>query len=306
MNNKKEEYSVNLCNKFNNKITIVSSVVQNRNDKIQFKCSECDEEFEGTYRSIYQSKNGCPLCARKNTIKAHTSTLEQFLMEMSGKEIDKKYKYLSSFTKKSSKAVFECLDCGNIFKMTPSNMLFGQGCPPCKIAESRKRFSHDDFALLINEKYDNAYTVLDTLEYSNMHSDIMVKHNTCGGIFKINARTFYNNGSPLCCNISSGELLISKFLNDNNIAFEQQKTFDGCKNIKNLRFDFYIEQLNTVIEYDGEFHYETFGNMTNLEYVQNNDNIKNVYCATNNITIIRIPYWEKENIQNILNDKLKI
>ena len=34
------------------------------------------------------------------------------------------------------------------------------------------------------------------------------------------------------------------------------------------------------------------------------DKIKNEYCKNNNIELIRIPYYEKENIYNILTDKL--
>ena len=32
------------------------------------------------------------------------------------------------------------------------------------------------------------------------------------------------------------------------------------------------------------------------------DTIKNIYCKNNNINLIRIPYWEYDNIENILNE----
>lgn len=35
------------------------------------------------------------------------------------------------------------------------------------------------------------------------------------------------------------------------------------------------------------------------------DNIKNKYCEENNIKLIRIPYTEFDNIENILNKELK-
>lgn len=34
----------------------------------------------------------------------------------------------------------------------------------------------------------------------------------------------------------------------------------------------------------------------NLTETQKNDNIKNEYCKTNNIPLVRIPYWERDNI----------
>ena len=39
-----------------------------------------------------------------------------------------------------------------------------------------------------------------------------------------------------------------------------------------------------------------------LEYYKQNDNIKTQYCQNNNIKLIRIPYWELNNIETILND----
>ena len=35
------------------------------------------------------------------------------------------------------------------------------------------------------------------------------------------------------------------------------------------------------------------------------DQIKNKYCKDNNITLIRIPYWDFDNIENILKEHLK-
>ena len=34
--------------------------------------------------------------------------------------------------------------------------------------------------------------------------------------------------------------------------------------------------------------------------------IKNDYCSINNINLIRIPYWEFENIENIINQEIKL
>ena len=36
------------------------------------------------------------------------------------------------------------------------------------------------------------------------------------------------------------------------------------------------------------------------------DDIKNVYCIENNIKLIRIPYWEKENLEEIILNELNI
>ena len=42
----------------------------------------------------------------------------------------------------------------------------------------------------------------------------------------------------------------------------------------------------------------------NLKVIQYHDKIKNDYCKKNNIPLIRIPYWEKNNLEEFLFDSL--
>lgn len=51
--------------------------------------------------------------------------------------------------------------------------------------------------------------------------------------------------------MSKGENKIEQILQDNNIKFERQKTFNDCRNINLLRFDFYLPEFDLLIEYDG-------------------------------------------------------
>ena len=41
-----------------------------------------------------------------------------------------------------------------------------------------------------------------------------------------------------------------------------------------------------------------------LLYTQQNDKIKNEYCLNNNIRLIRIPFTEVDNVENILKNEL--
>ena len=98
-----------------------------------------------------------------------------------------------------------------------------------------------------------------------------------------------------------------KYLEKNNILFEQEKWFSDCRDVKPLPFDFYLPDYNTIIEFDGEQHYKQ-GHFTHshLSYTQAHDVIKNEYCKNNNIRLIRIPYWNINNIEEILENKLLI
>ena len=78
-----------------------------------------------------------------------------------------------------------------------------------------------------------------------------------------------------------------------------------------MPFDFYIPSKKICIELDGEDHYRPINRgkwdedelMERFKDRQLKDNIKTEYCRTHKIKLIRIPYWEFDNIEYILFDK---
>jgi hypothetical protein len=62
-----------------------------------------------------------------------------------------------------------------------------------------------------------------------------------------------------------------------------------------------------LIEFDGRQHYEPiefFGGEEKYISRKKNDQIKTNYCLKNNISLLRIPYWDYDNIETILEEKL--
>ena len=120
-------------------------------------------------------------------------------------------------------------------------------------------------------------------------------------LLKENLKRQYSCG----CTISSkGERKISELLTQNNIGFIQEKRFSDLKFIDTnnvARFDFYLPDYNTLIEYDGIQHFVAgAGNFDNLEKfkkTQEHDKIKNEYAKKHNINLIRIPYTHYNNIE---------
>ena len=116
------------------------------------------------------------------------------------------------------------------------------------------------------------------------------------------------------CLVSKGESLLHLLLSQLNIKYEVQKTFDDCRNPfteAKLKFDFYLPDYNCCIEYDGiqHFEYSNTGWDTKEDFQQRvfRDELKNKYCRQNNISLIRIPYWDfdilnEEYILNKLNN----
>ena len=127
-----------------------------------------------------------------------------------------------------------------------------------------------------------------------------------------------NNGNFRCpeCNEYKGEKEIDNILIKFNIPHDSQYKFSDLKGVGNglLKFDFPVfwdkEQmkLKILIEYDGIQHFRPvrFGGISKERAIKNykqqvkNDMIKNLYCAENNIQLIRIPYWEYDNIEKYL------
>lgn len=114
-----------------------------------------------------------------------------------------------------------------------------------------------------------------------------------------------------CKKVSKGEIKIMQLLEDNDISFEKEKIFSDCKNPITdylLRFDFYLPNYNTVIEFDGLQHFSSvplWDGQEGLEDRQERDKLKNKYCKKKKIILKRIPYWdlEKLTIEDILSNK---
>lgn len=116
-----------------------------------------------------------------------------------------------------------------------------------------------------------------------------------------------------CAKMSSWEVLIRNMLDDNNVNFIPQYTFDDCTHINKLKFDFALfdenKNLLCLIEYDGlqhEMPIDFFGGDEGFELTKIRDSIKNKYCQESNIPLYRINYTYsvqdiKEEIKNILN-----
>lgn len=115
-----------------------------------------------------------------------------------------------------------------------------------------------------------------------------------------------NINCPRCFKDTTGEKKIAEILNKLNLKFKQQFSFSDLLNENNnpLKFDFAVfkdDKLIYLIEFDGRQHYQpVFGEET-LKITKYRDGLKNKYCEVNNIKLIRIPFWEFENIGTIIN-----
>lgn len=194
---------------------------------------------------------------------------------------------------------------------TPYEAIMGRGCVQCgleklsqqaKLSEDiyverlKNRFPH----ISLKGRYDGITRLAD------FHCDC------CHNDFVDYANYVTRRGCPIC-DSSSMEQEISKILTKHNISYKPQFSFADCKDQRALPFDFYLPEYNILIEYDGQQHYKpvNFGGIgdeeafENFKITQSHDSIKTSYSEKNNISLLRIPYWESNNIETIILDYIK-
>lgn len=92
---------------------------------------------------------------------------------------------------------------------------------------------------------------------------------------------------------------VERYLIENNIEYIREYKFDDCRNKRPLPFDFYLPQINFVIEVNGRQHYEKahFGGCDDEKAekkflkTQKHDVIKFNFCKKNSINYIAIPFF---------------
>lgn len=125
---------------------------------------------------------------------------------------------------------------------------------------------------------------------------------SCGNEF-ITSIASFQNGKIRCdvCarSVSSLEYEFKKYLDGIDYKYIFQYSLNDCRDVLPLSFDFYLIEYDVLIEIDGEGHYKpcNFNQISNedamktFEITKKHDNIKNNYCISHNIKLIRIPYW---------------
>lgn len=237
---------------------------------------------------------GCKICSGKQ----HTT---EIFIKNAKSVHGNKYDYsLVDYKNGRTKVKIICKKHG-IFEQTPEAHYYdGDGCSECS---GNKKMTTDTFikkSLLIHgNKYD-----YNSVLYVNNRTKVNIKCDEHGYFMQSPDHHLVGGGCPYCKN-SIGENFIALFLENNNFKYVRQKQFDGCLNPitnRKLPFDFYLPDLNVCIEYDGLQHFksvEMYGGQKYLEETQFKDEIRNDFCNSNGIKLLRIKY--DKNVKNKVN-----
>lgn len=105
-----------------------------------------------------------------------------------------------------------------------------------------------------------------------------------------------------------GERLVQKYLVDHDISFQPQKTFAECKDKNLLPFDFWVPELNLIIEPGGIQHEEAvefFGGEEGFKLRKLHDKMKDDFCEKTGKYVVRIKWNEFDNIDSILDQVIE-
>lgn len=277
--------------------------------KIECKGVECGHLWLSDPKHLLR-KQGCPICGKQKCHISKRKTQAQYEEEVY--KNNPNIEILSEYTTLKSRIKVRCKICGIEREVMASCLTREKyGCPICshRAAGNIYRKSKDVF---ISEIADISPNIIITGDYINDGTKIECVCNKCNTVFYPRPNALLKGSGCPHCFASKGEKKIERWLKQNKIQFETQKTFEDCVDKGLLRFDFYINDLNAVIEYDGEHHFcpidwgfhDDNRMMQNYEDVKRRDSIKTKYCKDNNINLLRIPYTEFDNIEKILSENL--
>lgn len=252
---------------------------------------------------------GCQMCGHKYRGDNHPKKigLHVFLNrchEVWGDSYD--FSKIKNYVNNSSKVQVTCNKHGEFFS-TPRQLMAGSGCYKCGLEKisDYQRIDYDEFIEELKVVWGDKYEVHS--EHYESYQSFRAYCKTHDYFWNTNGSNFLKGHGCRHCgfSVSKGENKILMYLKKHNIDYIEQYSFINMKSQRKLRCDFYLPELNLVLEYNGKQHYipvEFFGGKKGLESTQERDKIKSDYCKKNKINFEIIRYDEpvNERLKNIL------
>nr|DAY73207.1 MAG TPA: restriction enzyme [Caudoviricetes sp.] len=256
--------------------------------------------------SNHLSGQECPAC--KGKIKITTEIFIARAVKVHGdKYIYDKVKYKDMNTK-------VCILCPihGEFWQTPDNHLQGKGCPICGFKSmAEKQTKNTEYFIEMSKlihgcKYD--YTRVEYISAKKKVCIVCPEHDE----FWQSPNNHLNGQGCPKCKTSLGENKIEYFLTLKGIEYIRQYSINIDPQMfsrNNIKADFYLPRLNVIIEFNGVQHYKKipFFHRTEDDFAIQVDRDKRLrqYCKEHKIKLIEIKYDQIDEIDKILNRKLK-
>ena len=332
----KNELKLNPYEIFNYDKTNPKLLHKNSNKQVWIKCKEKEyheDSYVYCYRLIESLKsggNGCSYCSKRNIHPKDSfaqyhidntdpnflekywdwdkNTLDPWKIAPSNKNkvwIKCQNEEINGFNglmKKDYHGSYE-VKCDN-FKNAMKNKKYG-----CTMCSSKNIHPFDSFGYSNFDKVQSWHPDNDISPFKITRSSGKKYKFICPECNYVFSKQIYNMSckEEWCpnCKISKGEKKIKSWLDHNNINYIHDEPYfkDLLSNKGNpLRPDFILPDYKIWIEYDGEFHYKDMTGTLHINKIH--DKRKDKYAKKHGWKLIRIPYWEFENIESILEKEL--
>lgn len=266
-------------------------------NKILVRCNVHDVEFEGLADNLLTGHKKCPKCSKLP--RRGTNEFYEKISEIQNDEISV-LDFCYNGDKKTSLCM--CNKCKNEFTACTSRLLkYKKHCPFCS---GGVVFTHDTFVSRLNN-VNKTITVLS--KYENSEEKVLCECDECKTKWYAKSSNLLSGRGCPKCRKSHGERRIHDLLEKNNVEFECQKKYDSLVGVSNgkLSYDFYIPSKNVLIEFQGEFHDGTvcFQTEESFDRQRKHDALKREYAISNNIKLLEIWYYQRNEIEEILTNE---
>jgi very-short-patch-repair endonuclease len=156
------------------------------------------------------------------------------------------------------------------------------GCPKCS---NNVKFNLLEFIDKSNQIHNNNYNY-SKVDYINNKNPIIIICKKHGEFTQQPYVHLLNHGCPSC--INKTEFKFFNRIKELYPRIKRQYKVEWCKNKLYLPFDFVIEELNIIIELDGEQHFKQISNWTSPEIQIEKDKYKMKCANENGFSVIRI------------------
>ena len=283
---------------------------ENMSKRIKCRCKKHNYVSTKSVQEILAGR-GCKYCGAEKLSEQHFLSNEEVQNRVSQKHPHIKLIHYDGINSKES--LWLCTKHNKQFKKVLSTMLRTEesGCDECYKERMRRDFgcSEKEFETRLQQVHPSLEL---TSEYANFTTPVTIYCNDHNCEFQTMPQDILKRVS--CCPKSFKtykEEAMCSLIESWGYNIDRQHAFNNCKDINVLKFDCYLTDFNTVVEYDGENHYfpVKYGAQSyedarrKHEYTKRHDEIKNEFCKKNKINIIRVPYFEFENMDSFLFDK---
>lgn len=304
-----EWYVLKKANEINPYIKLLEPY-KNLTTRMQCICTKHNKKTSKTMQEILKGQ-GCRECGKEKLSEQHFYDIE---------EIKDKINVFNPHVKLLNyNGITEFADCycekhDKYFKKYPKTMIDKKsGCSECYAENLRESqgMGIEEFKKRLKQIHPDVEVIGEYVN-NNTATDLYCKKHNC--YFSLTPSAMLSRWS--CCDksrVTYKEENMCSLLESWGYRIIRQKIFEDCKDARDLQYDAYLVDFNVVLEYDGEQHFRpvAFGKQSweeaveKYEYTVKHDKIKNEYCKKNHIPLIRVPYWEYENMDYYLFDKLE-